>query len=252
MSRATRARVCRPAGSTSCPWRPALVSKCPRGDPMSLANRVRVRVPTGSTSSPGPLGPVPKDPFVRSAVPGDSPDSEAPRARAALPDHSCLGPRARGVDQLSRRLGPWLEGPRCRPGVHGDSGPCPENPRVRPALPCDLCPGPRACGMNRLTRGIRARVRGPVVSTGCPRGIRPVPAGQQVLPVDPGDSVPCLRAQDVDQIFRALGPGCEVRRGRPTVPHDSGTGQKARMFKQLSRTTRAWVRWPAWSTSFLG
>ena len=112
LSWVTGARDRRPSGSTSCPWRPALVSKCPRGDPMSLANRVWVQVPTGSTSSPGPLWPVPKDPRCRPADPGNW----GPGAKALGVDQQSQATRAcvlghAGLTSCPGLLGHVTEGP---------------------------------------------------------------------------------------------------------------------------------------------
>ena len=221
-------------------------------DQLSRDTRAWGRGPAVSTCSPRQIGPGPEVPLGRHPLPGNL--RSCPRTRIFNQLSQATRAHVRepaGSTSCPVRLGPGSEGPRCRPAV-------PYHSRLRPmsrrSTSCPRRLWPTTEGAQMLTSYPRrpGPGPGPMRSKGCPRGIRPVPAGQQVLPVDPGDSVPCLRAQDVDQIFRALGPGCEVRRGRPTVPHDSGTGQKARMFKQLSRTTRAWVRWPAWSTSFLG
>ena len=58
---------------------------------------------------------------------------------------------AREVDRCLWQLGPVSEGPRCHPGLWGDSG---------------LCPIPR--GVNQMSRVTLARIRGPVGLTRCP------------------------------------------------------------------------------------
>ena len=161
-------------------------SECPRGPPGFLgdsgpcpgARRVdqlsrvtpgRLRGAAGLTSFHGPLVLGSEGPLGRPGV----------RGRPAVSGDSGPCPRASGLDQLSRvnpcRLrglagsssssgplvlgseGPGLRpavqasralfgGPRCRPGVQGDSGPC-----------------PKTRGFDQLSRVTRARAQGPTV-----------------------------------------------------------------------------------------
>ena len=126
--RATPARVRQPAGLTSCSGVLGSMPKGPRGRtavPVESGSCLRARgvyqpsqvtrnVPEGpgveqlsratralvggtemSTRSPGRLWPIPK----------------SMRARPALPSHSCLGPGARVVDQLSWATQARVQGP---------------------------------------------------------------------------------------------------------------------------------------------
>ena len=103
LTRVTRARFRRPAGSTSCPGRHGPVSKglwgrqpLPGGsrsrardrgvDQLSQVARARVLGHEGTTSYPGRHGP----------------GSEGPRGRPAVPGDSGTGPSSLGVEQLSR------------------------------------------------------------------------------------------------------------------------------------------------------
>ena len=126
--------------------------------------------------------------------------------------------------------------------------PMPEGHQGPPVVPGDLGPGPKHRRVDQLSRAIRALAQGPAVSTSHPGQLRSGSEGPRGRPDVPGDSAPGPRALDVNQMFRALGPGSEGPWGRPTVPRNSGPCPKARVFEQLSRVTRAWVRWPACST----
>ena len=173
---------------------------------------------------------------------------EGPWGPPAVPRDPRLGLIAHGVDLLTRATPASVRVPVSSIRCLGKSGPGPSAHGVQQV---SWATRARAQGSRVSTScpGRPGRVRGPVVSTGCPRRFRPVPEGQQGSPGVPGDSGPCLRAQDVDQMFQALGPGSEGPWVPPTVPCDLGPGPKARIFKQLSRVTRAWVQWPACSTS---
>ena len=83
--------------------------------------------------------------------------------------------------------------------------------------PGDLRSGLRACGVDQLPWATWARVPGPTGLTSCP--------GQ-------------------------LGNRSVVLRGRPAHPGDSGSCPMARGVEQLSRRTRARIRWPARSTIY--
>ena len=131
------------------------------------------------------------------------PGSECPRCRPAVPGTSRLGPKALGVDQLSRATPAQLrnpvgstscsrplavgsEGPRGRPALPGQShsvlrahgstscpprhGPGSEEPRGRPAFLGDMGPCQRACGVDQPSRASQARARGPVMFTSTPGG----------------------------------------------------------------------------------
>ena len=174
--------------STGCPWTLALGSEGPRG---------------------------------RRAFPGDSCSVPMPAGRPAVPGHSRLGPRARGVEQLfSSDLGPGsrargvdqhsrlnralVQGPVGSTICSGELGPESKELRSRPAFPGDVNPFWRASVFDQLSREPRDLVRGPAVLTSLPGRLRPVPEGPRCPPAVPGDS------------DHSRGPGC-----RTAVPGDS-------------------------------
>ena len=129
----------------------ALGSEGPQGHTVDPGDLVLGRRATVSTTCPGQLGAVPQGPIVdqhsrtmRVLVQGPAVNqrSLATRARARCPAGSASGPG---------QLRPWSERLRCRPGIQGDSGPC-----------------PRAHGVDQLSRLTRSRVRGTAGSTSCP------------------------------------------------------------------------------------
>ena len=94
---------------SECPrCRPALPCDslpCPRArgvDKQSLETPGQVRGPTGSTSWPGRPRPGSEGPQCRPAVQGTRAGSEGPQGRQAVPGESCPGPRAGGVNQITR------------------------------------------------------------------------------------------------------------------------------------------------------
>ena len=195
MSRATRAQVRGPAGSTNNPARLGSYSEGSRGGP----------------TVPGDLGPCPTARGVdqlswvtldhaRGAAGSNScfgrlALGQATRGRPTLQGDSGSGPRGLGVDQVSLVTlalvqGPegWTSNPQATrasfrrtlgstsgPGLFG---PVPEGrlcqqvpratrfgsecPRCRPGDPGDSDPCPRALGVNQPSRETCARVRGPV------------------------------------------------------------------------------------------
>ena len=201
---------------TSCPG-PSGPGPRARGfDQMSRATRARVRVPVGSTSSPGQLALVSKVPQCRPAVLGDSgpglsshgvdsfhgrlvPGSEGPWFRPAVQDVSRQCPSSQGVHQLSWTTQIRFEGPRhhqlsraTRARVRvptgsiallGDSGPC-----------------PRSCTVDQLSRATRARVQWPAVSISCLKRLGTVNKVPQCQSDFLGDSGPGPSARGVDQL----------------------------------------------------
>ena len=155
--------------------------------------------------------------------------------RALQPDpfFSCLGPRARGVDQLSgatrvhvRRpavstsspagLGPMFKGRCGRAAVLGESGPGPRTSRVNQMSqatrawargPARLTSSPghsqlvlRARGFNQLSQDTQAQVRGPAGSTRHPGGLGPGSEGLRGRPAVLGSLGPVPRARGVDHL----------------------------------------------------
>ena len=125
-------------------------------DQQSRATHTYVLEFVGSTSCPGRLGPGPKSPWGRLAVPGDSDP----------------GPRSCGVDRLSRGTQDRGDGQRGPPVVPGESRPVlkpagstsspwrlalgTECPGGRPVFPGDSGHCPRAQGVDQLSRVTRA------------------------------------------------------------------------------------------------
>ena len=161
--------------------------------------RTRVQGPAWLTSSLGRLRPDSKGSQCRPAHPCNLCSCLWPRGVHQLSRGLPHAPRAWGFKQLSRatwasvqgaagstiftaRLGPSFEGPRCRPAVPGDSGPC-----------------PRSRGLHQISRATWASVP---VPAGCPS----VPGDFSPCLSSPGDvpvlevSCPCPRARIVDQL----------------------------------------------------
>ena len=211
--------------------------------------------------------------------------SDDPQVTPTLPGDSRSGPRARSVDQQSLATRARLRGPAGSTSCPSLLGPCSEGPRGRPALPHDSCPAVIASGFNKLSRATQASVRGPTVSTSSAGRLAlgsEVPWGRPDVRGFSGygprsrvvhqlsratrarfrgpagfTSIPrrlALRsmAHIVDQSPGRLGPMPEGLRARPDVPADLGPCSSACGVDQLSRATRAPVRWPARSTGSPG
>ena len=178
-----------------------------------------------------------------------------PRCRAAVPGPSRLGPKALGVDQLSRATpaqlqkscgvdqlsqaipaqlggpavstsssGPlvlWSEGPRGRPAVQGDSGP---GPKAGGVNQLSLAPRVRfrGLGVNQLSRMSWAFFRGPKESTSCPWQLGPESKGPWCQPSVPGDSHSSPWIRGVQQLSRVTGARFQCPQVRPGVPGNSG------------------------------
>ena len=178
-----------------------------------------------------------------------------PRCRAAVPGPSRLGPKALGVDQLSRATpaqlqkscgvdqlsqaipaqlggpavstsssGPlvlWSEGPRGRPAVQGDSGP---GPKAGGVNQLSLAPRVlfRGLGVNQLSRMSWAFFRGPKESTSCPWRLGPESKGPWCQPSVPGDSHSSPWIRGVEQLSRVTGARFQCPQVRPGVPGNSG------------------------------
>ena len=98
------------------------------GRPAFLGDSVQCPMLRRPCSCPRHLGPIP----------------EASRCRPDVPGNSRLGPKARGVDQLSRLNLVQFQGPV-----------------GRQAVPVDSSPGPNARRFEQQSRVTRAHVRGP-------------------------------------------------------------------------------------------
>ena len=194
-SRATRAQVVGPRVRLAVREDSHLAPRAHGVDQLSRATREQVCVPAGSTSSPASI----------------TPGSEA------------LG----GATRFPWCFGPESEGPRGRPAIPGDSGPC-----------------PRSRDVDQHSWATLARVRGTVGSTRCPGQLgllSEVPRGPPALP---GDWHSGPRARGIDQLSQSSGPCSEGPRGRPALPGDSHSSPRAHGVHQHFRATRALVDGP--------
>ena len=136
LSRATRAWFRRPAGSTNYTGHSGLGWRAHGVYQLSRVTRASVRMPAESTTFPGDSGSSGRVRVVNQAFGRLRPVSEGLWGGPAVPVHSRLHPRARGVDQLSHatgakvrrasgstnspeRLGPGSKGPCGGPAVPG-------------------------------------------------------------------------------------------------------------------------------------
>ena len=101
--------------------------------------------------------------------------------------HLGPGPRACGVDQLSRMIRAHVRWPACStsspgPIVLGSDGtrgrpvvpatqPSSQGSRAQLSLPSPSCFGPSAKGVDQLFRVTQTRVRGPAGSAGCSKAL---------------------------------------------------------------------------------
>ena len=190
------------------------------------------------------------------------PGSEVPQGRPPVLGDSGPGPRACGVDRLSRGTRARVRGPAGSTSCPGGLGPESESPRGRPAVPgtracvrghvgSTRCPrrshsSPTARGVDHMSRAILARVQRPAVSTNSPARLGSGPRSHG-RPAVPGASGPCQMSRCMDQLPRATwalvaGPAVSNRR-----PGRLGPCPNARGDDQL-RVTRARVRGPTGST----
>lgn len=180
--RAKPDRLREPGRLSSCTGTIALGSVGPQGRPavpvpsgpstkghwfhqISWVNHASDRWPAGSTSTPRQFGPMSEVPRVRKAVPGDS--GPGPKVCIVYQQSWALGtgPRARGIDYLSRETRARVRGPavstrfpwRLRPGSKGS--------QCRPAVPGDTHSSPSARGVYQQSRATSAHVQGPAWST---------------------------------------------------------------------------------------
>ena len=181
LSRATPAGAREPAVSTNSPGRLGPGSEGPRsrqavpGDPglgpiargvdqQSRAPRASVRVPARMTQclwGPGLLGdsgPLTRARGVDQLSRVTQPGSKSPRARAALPGHSCLGPMPLRVDQLSGVIRARAQGPAVSTTDPGQLRSGSEGLRGRPAVPGDPRLVPIARGFDQRSQATRASV----------------------------------------------------------------------------------------------
>ena len=147
------------------------------------------------------------------------PGSEVPQGRPPVPGDSGPGPRACGVDRLSRGTRARVRGPAGSTSCPGGLGPESEGPRGRPAVPgtracvrghvgSTRCPrrshsSPTARGVDHMSRAILARVQRPARSTSRPARLRPCSDGPRGQPAVPGAWGPCPKSLGVDQLSRA-------------------------------------------------
>ena len=176
------------------------------------------------------------------------PGSEVPQGRPPVPGDSGPGPRACGVDRLSRGTRARVHGHAVSTGCPGGLGPASEGPPGRPAVQVDSGPSLKARVVDQLSQalgpvsegtwvrpgvpGDRTRVRRPLGSTICPGRYWPGSKGPRGPPAGPRDSGPVLMARGVNQ--QSLAPGARVRNpsvlsscpGRlETVPEGLGVEQ---------------------------
>ena len=124
-----------------------------------------------------------------------------------------------------------------------------ESPRGRPAVSRDSRLSPRARGVDQLSQVTPAQVLGPAVDqlSRAPRGRARCTAGftSCLGGLGPGYECPGCRPS-----VPRFGPGSQVPWGQPGVPGNSHSSPRARGVDQLSRASRARVRWSGGSTSF--
>ena len=124
-----------------------------------------------------------------------------------------------------------------------------ESPRGRPAVSRDSRLSPRARGVDQLSQVTPAQVLGPAVDqlSRAPRGRARCTAGftSCLGGLGPGSECPGCRPS-----VPRFGPGSQVPWGQPGVPGNSPSSPRARRVDQLSRASRARVRWSGGSTSF--
>ena len=218
---------------------------------------------------PGGTGPGPKargvDLFSRASrvlvrAPAVDQVSRVTRAPARCPTGSTSCPA---------RLGPWLEGPQCRPRVQDDSCSDARAHEVDPMVFGHWGPGPVIRGFDQISRVTSASARGPAVSTACPGRLRPGSKDLLLRTALPGHSQMCARARGVNQPCRAtracvlghaestrcprrLWSRTEGAQGSTGCHGRQGPGPRACGVSRLSQGTRASARGPAGSTSFPG
>ena len=179
------------------------------------------------------------------------------------------------------RLGPWSEGPQCRPRLPGDSGPCPSpssvnqmscsnparlrGPRLRPALPGNSGLCPKARGVDQLFRANGSQVRWRPMSTRSPGRRGPVPEGPHGRPAAPGDSdrlggpvvstrspsllKPLPRPCGANQIFWAIPIRVRGHTESTSCPGTLTLVCEGLRDRPAVPATWAWVRKPSGSTS---
>ena len=174
---------------------------------------------------------------------------KGPRCGPAVPGHSCLLPRAHGVDQLSQATRALFCGSAWSTIVTGHS-----------------VLGPMTLGFDQHSRKTRARVRMPAVSTyfvedlgpsrrvrgvDLPFGrIRPMPKGPRFRQAS-RETLDLARCGGVEQLSQGTRPWTEGTRCRPTLPGDSRFCPSARGVEKQSRVTHTRIPVPAKSTRYL-
>ena len=253
-----------PEGAGGRPAVPGDSGPCRRArgvDQPSWASQARARCLPGSTSGPGHLTPGSRDGVVdlrsratRSSARGPAMSTKSPGRLGSwskvLRSTSCPG-----------RPGPMPGGPRGRPGLPGDSRPCPK-PRgvnqmsratsARLQVPAGSTSGPRWLGPGseglrgrQAVPGSRARVRGPERSTGCPVGIGPFAKGPRLQPAVQGHSRTGPKSLGIDKLSLQTPARLRCLRG-PSCPGHLCLRPRARGFDQLSRGIPARSGGTAW------
>ena len=148
--------------------------------------------------------------------------SEGLQCRPPDPGDSCIGPRTLRVYHLSQVTLAWFRGPTVWTSSPGHIALRSDCPRFRPELRGNSRPCPRAHGVDHMSRGTLARVRALTWWTSCPARIG-------------SWSEPVRATRYPGRLWR----GSEGLH----VAQDSWSDQ-------ISRTTPAWVRGPAGSTSY--
>ena len=201
------------------------------------------------------------------------PWSEGQHGRPAVLGDCGPGPKALGVDQVSRATCAGVQGPsgttstsrrlalgsgglRIQPSLPCESRSGSDVPCIQTALRCDSCPCPKALVVDHLSHVTLARVQGPSVSTSSPGQLGPGSEDPWVQRDFPGDSGPGVRVSRVYKMSRATralargpawsgsssGPLALMSEGPqipPAVPGHSGSGPRARRVDQSSWVTRA-------------
>ena len=131
-------------------------------------------------------------------------------------------------------LGPSSEGPQVRPGLLGDSGPC-----------------PRPCGVNQMSQVTSARLRVPAGSTSCPRPLVLWSEGHRVdMVFQATRTVP--EGPGIEQLSHATRAFVRGPLGKTSAPGNTGLCPRARGVDHLFRATQAGAPGPTRSTNSPG
>ena len=193
----------RSSGRPAVPGDPGPCLRARGVDQMSQVTSARLRVPAGSTSCPGCLRPGSEGPERSTGCPeGIGPLPKGPCGQPAVPGHSRLGPRGRGVDQLLRVTWAQDHGPAVSTSTPGRIALFSEGLWVRSPVPGNSGLGPRHLVVDELYQETRDLVGGPALSTSLPGRLRPMPEGPRCSPAVP-ETRTLPEGPGVEQLSRA-------------------------------------------------